>query len=145
MTITGVVLIAVFIILIAGSIALYLYSYSKSKRIQDKNIIMRTYTNPCTFEADANKLAKEGFVIQDVTGGGKHFSGPRATIGFLLAGPLGLLFSTGVNPIIVTYVRAGNETGPKARTESYCPYCGSKIPAEGHFCPNCGKEIQIHL
>jgi hypothetical protein len=142
---TGVVLTAVFIILVAGLATLYLYLYSKSKRTKNKSIIIRTYTNPRIFETDANKLAKEGFVIQDVTGGGKHFSGPRATIGFLLAGPLGLLFSTGKNPIIVTYVRAGNETGPKARTENYCPYCGSKIPAEGHFCPDCGKEIQLHL
>jgi len=145
MTTTGVVLIAICLILIAGSVTLYLYSYSKSKRTQGKNIIVRTYTDSRAFEADANKLAQEGFVIQDVIGGGKHFSGPRATVGFLLAGPLGLLFSTGKNPIIVTYVRAHSETGPKAGTESYCPYCGSKIQAEGRFCPNCGKEIQMHL
>lgn len=90
------------ILIIVGIVAIFIYS-RKLKKAPQEQVIVRTYRSAKEFQKDANNLNLLGYSITAVSGGGKHFSAARATVGWVLAGPLGLLFSTGKTPIMVTY------------------------------------------
>jgi len=133
--------ILLFIIFVGIVIAIiYFNVYAKNRDTSQKKVVIRTYTTAKEFEKDANAMVEKGFTIQSVSGGGKHFSGARATAGYLLAGPLGLLFSTGVNRIVVTYVRQDSAPAPEPQ-EGFCQFCGAPIQPGNRFCPQCGREI----